>query len=85
MDLPAFKSYADRSGKSGVLAYALLPGSILLRFADDRYIYLYDDVVPGAADVEAMRERAEAGSGLATYVNQHVRGRYRARLDPEAS
>ena len=82
MDLPPFKPYANRSGQSGVRAYALLPGSILLRFADDRYIYLYDDVEPGAADVEAMHERAEAGSGLATYVNQHVRNRYHARFDP---
>ncbi|MCD9047775.1 hypothetical protein [Luteimonas sp. MHLX1A] len=82
MDLPPFKPYANRSGQSGVPAYALLPSSILLRFADDRYIYLYDDVEPGAADVEAMHERAEAGSGLATYVNQHVRNRYHARFDP---
>lgn len=85
MDLPGFKPYANHSGQSGIRAYALLPGAILLRFADDRQVYLYDDVIPGAADVAAMREHAEAGSGLATYVNRHVRTRYRARLDPDAS
>lgn len=85
MKLPPFKPYVDHSGHSGVLAYALLPGSILLRFADDRYIYLYDDVIPGATDVETMSRLAVAGRGLATYVNQHVRDRYRARHDPDPS
>ncbi|QCO67137.1 hypothetical protein E5843_03910 [Luteimonas yindakuii] len=80
MDLPPFKTYSDRSGQSGVRAYALVPGAILLRFADDRAIYLYDDVEPGAQHVTAMRRHAEAGSGLATYINQHVRDRYRAKL-----
>jgi len=81
MDLPPFHAYSDRSGQSGVLAYALVPGAILLRFVDDRAIYLYDDVEPGAEHVAAMRRHAEAGSGLATYINRHVRDRYRARLD----
>jgi hypothetical protein len=31
---------------------------------------------PGAYDVENMKELAEAGQGLGTYINQHVRKNY---------
>nr|WP_024892095.1 hypothetical protein [Luteimonas huabeiensis] len=71
--------YADRSGRSGVSAYALLPDALLVRFADGG-LYLYDAERPGARHVARMRRLAAEGEGLATYISRHVGTNYRARL-----
>ncbi|WP_374012655.1 hypothetical protein [Pseudoxanthomonas koreensis] len=42
-------------------------------------IYRYDDRHPGAVHVMEMQRLAEAGDGLNTYINQHVRGDFAAR------
>jgi hypothetical protein len=72
--------YLDLSSDSGVTAYEIRAGAIVLRFKDGG-TYLYDESAPGRLHVEAMQQRARAGRGLATYVNQHVRDHYAARLD----
>ncbi|MCD9032216.1 hypothetical protein LDO32_10825 [Luteimonas sp. Y-2-2-4F] len=79
MDLPPLRRYADRSGRSGVAAYALLPDGLLVRFVDGG-LYLYDAVRPGARHVAQMRRLAGEGEGLATYISRHVGTNYRARL-----
>ena len=71
--------YRDVSGDSGVSAYETGPQSIIVRFKDGG-TYLYDTVNPGPRFVSAMKKRAAEGKGLATYINQHVRERYAARL-----
>lgn len=73
------KRYQDRSGNSGVEFYALGPRFVRLWFRDGKG-YEYDFSKPGRAHVEAMKRLAEAGQGLATYVNQHVRDNYARRL-----
>jgi len=55
-------------------------GRIAIRFHHGG-TYLYDATRPGQRDVLAMQALAEAGEGLNTYINQHVRDRYAARLD----
>lgn len=71
--------YQDLSGDSGVAAFELRPRAIIIAFKDgDRY--LYDDTAPGEAHVEAMKELALAGRGLATYINQRVRDNYARKL-----
>ncbi|MGN6524805.1 MAG: hypothetical protein ACTHL8_00315 [Burkholderiaceae bacterium] len=73
--LPPMTPYRNHSGRSGVVAYALARDAILLEFAQgDVYEYTARSAGPGA--IAEMRSRAERGSGLATYVSQHVRGRY---------
>lgn len=73
------KRYKDRSGNSGVHYYAITPTSILVWFADESG-YEYDHIRPGRQHVEAMERLAEAGKGLATYINQHVREDYARKL-----
>jgi len=71
--------YANRDGESGVVAYATGPAGIAVQFVDGS-IYVYDVEHPGRAEVADMKRRARAGSGLATYINQFVRGNYARRL-----
>jgi hypothetical protein len=72
-------SYADRSGHSGVTAYALGDGYIDLWFRDGAR-YRYDASAPGREHVEVMRQLAEDREGLASYVNRHVRTNYARKL-----
>jgi hypothetical protein len=71
--------YSDRSGASGVAAYALGDDFIDLWFRDGGG-YRYDASAPGPKHVDAMKRLAEAGQGLATYVNRHVRENYARKL-----
>jgi hypothetical protein len=67
--------YANRSGDSGVTAFEIGDGAIIVVFRDGA-TYLYDTRSAGAAHIDAMQRLARAGRGLATYINQHVRERY---------
>lgn len=79
----------DRAGKvmkryragddSGVAAYECGPGWIIVRFHHGG-TYRYDDRHPGAPAVLEMQRLADAGAGLNTFINQHVRDDYAARL-----
>ena len=72
--------YANRSGDSGVVAYALGQDSITVKFiGGDRYEYTEDSA--GVEHIARMRERAANGRGLSTYISQHVRDRYARKLD----
>ncbi|WP_137174788.1 hypothetical protein [Massilia sp. HP4] len=72
--------YANRSGHSGVLAYELGADSITVKFTGgDRYLYTQDSA--GAVHIARMRELAESGRGLSTYISQHVRDRYARKLN----
>ena len=64
---------------SGVRGYELLPEGIKLQF-QDYSTYLYDYEKPGRHEVEEMKRLAKSGSGLTTYVNQHVRENYKRKL-----
>jgi hypothetical protein len=66
---------------AGVVFYAIEQDAIALRFAgDDRHFYVDSYYVPGAPHVARLKELAQAGHGLTTYVNQHIRDRYAAKL-----
>lgn len=71
--------YNDLSGNSGVRFYAVGPGFIDIWFTDGAG-YRYDGNRPGARHVAAMARLAQEGSGLATYINQHIRGNYARKL-----
>jgi hypothetical protein len=68
-------AYGDLSGTSGVAYYGIGDEFIAVQFDDDT-IYLYSYLRPGQAHVQQMKQLAVAGSGLATYINQHVRGSF---------
>lgn len=76
---PRLTRYTDRHGDSGVTGYALSRDHILVEFRSHD-LYRDDHTSPGRAKVQAMKRLATAGSGLATFINQHVRDHYASRL-----
>ena len=74
--------YANLSGGSGGVAYSVKATMISVQFADGR-VYDYTYASTGRANVEQMKCLARAGTGLATFISQHVQQAYAARHDPD--
>ena len=72
--------YKNRNPNAGVSSYEIIDDAIILEFADAKFRYVYNAVKPGAAHIDAMKRLALSGNGLTTYVNQHVRENYAAKL-----
>ena len=72
--------YKSENPDAGVRNFEILPDAIILEFADRKWRYLYNAERPGLEHVNNMKRLALAGDGLTTYVNQHVRENYAARL-----
>ena len=70
--------YRDLSGDSGVDSYESGVDWIRVRFKRGG-TYFYDQVRPGPAHVERMKQLAQSGDGLATYINQYIRRDYSRR------
>jgi hypothetical protein len=79
LPLPPMTPYRNRSGRSGVVAYASARDAILLEFAQGD-VYEYTVRSAGRDAIARMRSLAERGSGLATYVSRHVHDRYARRI-----
>lgn len=75
----ARQPYANRSGNSGITFYEIGPSFIRIWFKDGEG-YEYDNVKPGPDHVEAMKQLAEQGQGLATYINRYVRENYARKV-----
>lgn len=73
------KRYGNTHGRSGVVAYATTPTSIIVRFVNG-HLYEYSNARPGRAAVTRMKALAAAGRGLSTFIAQHVRDRYARKL-----
>lgn len=71
--------YANRSGGSGVVAFATGPRGIAVEFVDGS-VYVYDLERPGAQAVADMKRLARAGEGLSTYISRFVRDNYAKKL-----
>jgi hypothetical protein len=72
--------YKNRSGDSGVVAYDIDAGQIIVEFhGGERYLYTEDSA--GAANIAKMQELAEAGQGLASFISQHVHDRYARKIN----
>jgi len=78
--MPELRPYRNRSGRSGVSAYAIGRGFILVHFVRDG-TYEYTDAKPGQMHVRNMQMLAEAGIGLSTYISRFVRDNYARKLD----
>lgn len=74
------RTYKNLEGDSGIRTYEILADSILIEFATGKYRYLYNATRPGPEHVAAMQKLATKGRGLATYINQHVRDAYAAKI-----
>ena len=65
--------YANLSGRSGVVAYEIHRGSIVVEFqGGERYAYTASSA--GANAVAEMQRLARAGRGLSTYIAQQRPG-----------
>ena len=72
--------YKSQNPNAGITSYEVLDDAIILEFRDGKFRYLYNATKPGPKHVDAMKTLALAGKGLTTYINQHVRENYAAKL-----
>lgn len=78
-DRSAMRRYGNRSGNSGVVAYALGKDSITLKF-EEGGVYEYTADSAGRTNIERMKALAEDGRGLSAFVVRNVRERYARKL-----
>ena len=72
--------YGDQSRESGVVAYDIDAGQIIVQFTNgERYLYTEDSA--GAANIAKMQELARAGRGLSSFISQHVHDRYARKIN----
>ena len=72
--------YGNHSRESGVVAYDIDAGQIIVQFRNgERYLYTEDSA--GAANIATMQELARAGRGLSTFISQHVHDRYARKIN----
>ncbi|WP_129715639.1 hypothetical protein [Pedobacter sp. SYP-B3415] len=76
------KKYANEHGDSGVTGYEAGSGFIRVRFVNG-ITYEYTNASAGAANIKAMTRCAEAGRGLATYIQRHVKDRFARKITGE--
>jgi hypothetical protein len=76
---PLMERYYSKAGESGVIAYEIGRGSIVIKFVGGEK-YLYTDKSAGAKNIARMQELAQSGRGLATFISQHVHDRYARKL-----
>lgn len=78
-NVPHMTPYRNRSGSSGVTAYAILDEAIIVQFSNDT-AYLYGPSRPGRHHVGRMKSLAMSGRGLGGYITRFVRDKYETRL-----
>jgi hypothetical protein len=72
--------YRNLGGESGVVAYDIDAGQIIVQFRNgERYLYTEDSA--GAANVARMQALAKAGRGLSSFISQHVHDRYERKVN----
>ena len=73
------KRYQNASGDSGISHYEIGADYIRIRFTGSRKTYEYNNRLNGSKHIEQMKDLAEAGAGLSTYIAQHpeVRDNYK--------
>jgi hypothetical protein len=76
---PLMQRYSSKAGESGVVAYELGRGSIIVKFVGGEK-YLYTDKSAGVKNIARMQELAQSGRGLSTFISQHVHDRYARKL-----
>jgi len=71
--------YRNLSGDSGIVAYDIDAGQIVVQFRNgERYLYTEDSA--GAANIAAMQRLAQAGRGLSGFISQYVRDAYARKI-----
>lgn len=71
--------YKNIGGDSGISSYEVGVDSIEVTFKDGS-IYLYNYVSAGKHNIERMKNLAESGSGLNSFINTNVKKLYAKKL-----
>ena len=74
---------ANNKKKPGVRGYEIGPDSIDVEFSSG-WIYHFSYQKPGAPRVERMKQLAESGHGLSTFISKHVKNRFESRRRKES-
>ena len=69
--------YGGHTRRHGVLAYQIDNDAIDVEFTSG-WVYHFSYAKPGALRVEQMKQLAESGHGLSTFISKHVKNRYAA-------
>lgn len=70
--------YRGQARRGGVVAYEIAPDAIDIEFTSG-WIYRFSYEKPGQLRVERMKELAQSGRGLSTFINKHVKNRFEKR------
>ena len=77
------RQYGGHIRKHGVRAFDIQSDAIDVEFTSG-WIYHFTYQKPGQPRVERMKQLAESGHGLSTFINRHVRNRYEFRRRKES-
>jgi len=72
--------YGNNDHDTGVVAYQPASDSITVKFRENGY-YKYTVKSAGMAAIKQMKALAKQGSGLSTFISQHVHDRYESKWD----
>lgn len=75
--------YGGSRRRRGVKTYEIGPNSIDVEFASG-WIYHFTYERTGPLRVEQMKELAESGQGLSSFINKHARNRFASRRRKES-
>jgi len=73
------QSYKNLGGDSGVSAYEIGNDYIKVEFQGGA-LYLYNYNSAGSQHIETMKQLANAGEGLNSYINRNVKKEYASKL-----
>lgn len=77
------RQYGGHARKHGVLAFEIQPDAIDVEFTSG-WVYRFSYQKPGPPRVERMKQLAESGHGLSTFINRYVRNRWEFRRRKES-
>ena len=77
------RRYGGNSKKHGVTGFEIGPDSIDVEFTSG-WIYRFSYQKPGQLRVDRMKELAESGRGLSTFISKHVKNRFESRRRKES-
>lgn len=77
------RQYGGNNKKRGVRSFEIGPDSIDVEFTSG-WIYHFSYQKPGQPRVDKMKELAESGHGLSTFISKHVKNRFESRRRKES-
>jgi hypothetical protein len=65
------ETYENSTGRSGVISFEITADSISVYFKGGN-VYLYNSTKPGTNHVNRMKDLAQSGSGLNSYIKKYI-------------